>query len=550
MKKLTVRGRVVASFATIVGVLLVVAVAGSVLIGGTRAHVAEVRESAVPAMQVALRMRVLWADQMLDTQRLFIVRDPGGAGRGEVAEIKSRLQSGVRQLEDAWRAYEPTINTEEDRREASSFAVSRDAYQPLQERMLLMFEAGQVNEAFNFANGEIASVWRAGREALSRIQNYNAEVVVMSVERIEDEVGGLQGTLLLAVIIVAGIAVVSGRLLLRAVTEPIDQVVNKLRVMATGDLSARLDLGRNDEFAAIEEGFNSMASELKRLVAQAQRSAVRMASSVTQMAAASTEQQATATETATTAQTIGETSREIVNTAQGLARTLDEVSKGVDDTASLADTGRSGITRMDDVMQRVMSAAEVVNAKLALLNEKAININHVVTTIVKVADQTNLLSLNAAIEAEKAGEHGRGFAVVAAEVRRLADQTAVATYDIEQMISEVQSAISAGVMGMEKFSDDVRRGNGEMAQLGDQLSRIMHEVQELAPQMEVVRAGMHAQAAGAGQINLALEQLGEATEQTVESLRQSGSAIDELSEVASSLRAGVDRFKVTADDNA
>jgi hypothetical protein len=95
-----------------------------------------------------------------------------------------------------------------------------------------------------------------------------------------------------------------------------------------------------------------------------------------------------------------------------------------------------------------------VNAKLAILNEKAGNINQVVVTIVKVADQTNLLSLNAAIEAEKAGEYGRGFAVVATEVRRLADQTAVATYDIEQMVREIQSAVSAGVMGMDKFSEE------------------------------------------------------------------------------------------------
>src|SRR5438093_6429155 len=109
-------------------------------------------------------------------------------------------------------------------------------------------------------------------------------------------------------------------------------------------------------------------------------------------------------------------------------------------------------------MHHVMEAAGSINAKLAVLNEKASNINQVVTTITKVADQTNLLSLNAAIEAEKAGEFGRGFAVVASEVRRLADQTAVATYDIEQTVKEIQSAVSAGVMGMVKFSEEVCRG--------------------------------------------------------------------------------------------
>ena len=141
-----------------------------------------------------------------------------------------------------------------------------------------------------------------------------------------------------------------------------------------------------------------------------------------------------------------------------------------------------------------MEAAGSINAKLAVLNEKAGNINQVVTTITKVADQTNLLSLNAAIEAEKAGEYGRGFLVVATEIRRLADQTAVATYDIEQMVKEMQSAVSAGVMGMDKFSEEVRRGMQEVQQVGGQLSQIIQQVQALAPRFEAVNEGH----AGAG----------------------------------------------------
>ena len=135
----------------------------------------------------------------------------------------------------------------------------------------------------------------------------------------------------------------------------------------------------------------------------------------------------------------------------------------------LAGSGQAGLARMEETMRQVMEAAGSINAKLAVLNEKAGNINQVVTTITKVADQTNLLSLNAAIEAEKAGEYGRGFAVVATEIRRLADQTAVATYDIEQMVKEMQSAVSAGVMGMDKFSEEVRRGMQEVQQVGGQL---------------------------------------------------------------------------------
>src|SRR6202030_4369146 len=132
---------------------------------------------------------------------------------------------------------------------------------------------------------------------------------------------------------------------------------------------------------------------------------------------------------------------------------------------------------------------------------KATNIGMVVTTITKVADQTNLLSLNAAIKAEKAGDYGRGFGVVATEIRRLADQTAVATGDVEQMVKEMQSAVAAGVMGMDKFSEEVRKGGEVVEQVGEELTQIIHHVQALTPSFETVSEGMQSQSQGAQQIS-------------------------------------------------
>src|SRR5262249_60013641 len=127
---------------------------------------------------------------------------------------------------------------------------------------------------------------------------------------------------------------------------------------------------------------------------------------------------------------------------------MNEVNHVSEETANLAGSGQASIGRMESTMRQIMEASSSITSKLAVLSEKTTNINSVVTTITKVADQTNLLSLNAAIEAEKAGEYGRGFAVVAREIRRLADQTAVATLDIEHMVKEMQAAVSAGVTGL------------------------------------------------------------------------------------------------------
>src|SRR5207245_2721664 len=112
---------------------------------------------------------------------------------------------------------------------------------------------------------------------------------------------------------------------------------------------------------------------------------------------------------------------------------------------ALADAGRVGLRQMEETMRQLSDATGSISAKLRTIREKAGGINLVVTTITKVADQTNLLSINAAIEAEKAGEAGLGFLVVAREIRRLADQTAVATLDIEQMVRQMESAVAAGV---------------------------------------------------------------------------------------------------------
>ena len=312
--------------------------------------------------------------------------------------------------------------------------------------------------------------------------------------------------------------------------------------IAQGDLTVTVTpQSASDKFGAAH---HQMIEKLSQLVGAVQRAGLQVNTSATEIAATSKQQQATATEIAATTTEIGATSREIAATSKELVRTVGEVNRVAEETAELAGSGQSGLGRMETTMHNIMNASGTISGKLAVLNEKATNINAVVVTITKVADQTNLLSLNAAIEAEKAGEYGLGFAVVATEIRRLADQTAVATYDIEQMVKEMQSAVSAGVMGMDKFSEEVRRGVEEVRQVGAQLTQIIQQVQALTPRFEAVNEGMQSQSTGAQQITEALSQLSESAQQTAESLRSSSIAIEHLNEAARDLQSGVARFKL------
>ncbi len=327
----------------------------------------------------------------------------------------------------------------------------------------------------------------------------------------------------------------------RMITSLREQVL-LVQDIADGDLTGSINpQSANDDMG---NALQAMVSHLSGLVSEVHKSGIQVNTSATQISATAREQHSTASEIAATTTQIGATSKEISATSKELVRTMTEVAGAAEQSATLAGAGQVGLTQMEETMHRVMEATGSINAKLAVLNEKAGNITQVVTTITRVADQTNLLSLNAAIEAEKAGEYGRGFSVVATEIRRLADQTAVATYDIEQMVREIQSAVSAGVMGMDKFSEEVRRGMDEVSTVGTQLSQIIHQVQQMAPRCEAASEGMRAQATGAEQITQALSQLSEAALQTVESLRQSNQAIDGLHQSATGLREGVSRFKL------
>ncbi|BDB18048.1 methyl-accepting chemotaxis protein [Pseudomonas sp. CYM-20-01] len=540
MKNWTLRQRILASFAVIIAImLLMVVVSYSRLLKIETSEVA-VRDDAVPGVYLSSMIRSAWVDSYLQTLELIGLREDKGLTDTDKADFKSYESRILQQMAN----YQATISGGDDQAEFDKFEAQHQAYNKALAAVVERLQNNDLAGARKLFDTQMTPSWVAGRMKLNDIITENKNVADRATNAIDDAVSAAKISMFVSLALAILAAGLCGLLLMRAIMAPMQRIVDILETMRDGDLSKRLNLERKDEFGAVETGFNDMMTELTALVSQAQRSSVQVTTSVTEIAATSKQQQATATETAATTTEIGATSREIAATSKDLVRTMTEVSTAADQASVAAGSGQQGLARMEETMHSVMGAADLVNAKLAILNEKAGNINQVVVTIVKVADQTNLLSLNAAIEAEKAGEYGRGFAVVATEVRRLADQTAVATYDIEQMVREIQSAVSAGVMGMDKFSEEVRRGMFEVQQVGEQLSQIIHQVQALAPRVLMVNEGMQAQATGAEQINHALVQLGDASSQTVESLRQASFAIDELSQVAVGLRSGVSRFKV------
>jgi methyl-accepting chemotaxis protein WspA len=216
----------------------------------------------------------------------------------------------------------------------------------------------------------------------------------------------------------------------------------------------------------------------------------------------------------------------------------------------VADLGRDGLLGMSTSMQHLDEAMNAFTRKLATISQRAAGITTVVTTIAKVADQTNLLSVNATIEAEKAGEAGRGFRIVAQEIRRLADQTALATKDIERMVRDMQAAVASGTMEMDRFRNEVSVRITEVSKVSEQLGQIIEPVKSVTQSLDTVHDGMRTQAQGVRQIRDAMEKLRVGAEDSAASTEVFARSLGELRRSIGEINAEASRFLIRKADVA
>ncbi len=344
-----------------------------------------------------------------------------------------------------------------------------------------------------------------------------------------------------------GLLVVGGLMLAisRSVSRRVRTAAEVADRIARGDLTQPIgEPSSGDETGQLIRSMSTMDRNLNGLIGSVKQAGIRLNSTATEISATSKQQEASASTFGAASAQIAAAVKEISATGKDLVRTMVSVNTNATETAALAGAGRAGLQGMESVMHDLDRATTSIAQKLGEINERSQKITTVITTITKVADQTNILSINAAIEAEKAGEFGAGFLVIAREIRRLADQTAAATLDIEQMVQQMQAAVSSGVMEMDRFSDQVRRGVRDVASAGSQLAEIIDRVNRSTESFKQVNESMQAQSEGAQQISEAMTSLSSNAHQTMQSVQEFGRASTDLQSAITVLRQAVAQFKL------
>jgi methyl-accepting chemotaxis protein len=340
-----------------------------------------------------------------------------------------------------------------------------------------------------------------------------------------------------------------------SITRPLGEIVKLAADVAAGRLKAAREglqnetvrkmlafRGARDEMYLVVRAISDMTASLDGLLAQVGRSGGQVAVSATRMAAAIRQMEGAVSQQAASANQVNSTSKEIFASVQELARTMAQVSRVAMEAAESASGGVGNLDRIHATMRSLLTAGEGLSATLDTVAEKARNVDEVITAITKVANRTNLLSLNAAIEAERAGDSAGGFSVVALEIRRLADQTAVAALDIEKLVQEMQGAVREGVAGVDRYTAGMRASSGAVDALSEGLGHVIDKTRKLGPDFETVNQGMQLQSQGAGQIAESMTHLRDAAQQTRESLAEFRGVAEQLHEALDALLAEVGRF--------
>jgi len=340
----------------------------------------------------------------------------------------------------------------------------------------------------------------------------------------------------------------------RGITRPLGYITRIAELIASGNASeAKLLLKKayergicravgdgsgssKDEVTLLFAAISTMITDLDRIMSRLRGASTQVSESNVRIVNSIEQLESIADIQATSSTSVRSKSEQICNTVKELARTMNTVSEMSTESAKLATSGIQGLDRIQRTMKTVHDASSDINEKLLIISEKAGAITQIITTITNVADQTNLLSLNAAIEAEKAGDYGVGFSIVASESRRLADQTAMAALEIETMILEMETAINDGVASVRNYYRLARESSDKTIRISNELAGLIEHSRDVVPHIETVNQGMQMQSRNAEQITDAMEQLNNTAIQVRDSLVEFGKITYQLNQAVDNLQ--------------
>ncbi|MFG0291564.1 MAG: methyl-accepting chemotaxis protein [Phycisphaerales bacterium JB050] len=331
----------------------------------------------------------------------------------------------------------------------------------------------------------------------------------------------------------------------RGVVTSVRKVSERAERIAVGDLSGEaIVVKTRDEIGALGTAVNSMRDSLAELVRGISDTSTEVASMSESIASASQETSHTIREQEAQSNQVAAAVAEMTSSIEEVANNSDEVARGSVEAGEKAREGAEVVGQTVSEMREIADQVKTLSKLVDSLGDKSQQIGQIVEVINDIADQTNLLALNAAIEAARAGEHGRGFAVVADEVRKLADRTTKATAEVSESIASIQRETTQAVEEMNSSTERVTNGVGLAERAGQSLAAITSGSADVSRKIESIAAAARQQSSAAEEISRSVDAIRSATEESATGAAQSAEAATRLNQKAEELRQAVERFRL------
>ncbi|NMY31343.1 methyl-accepting chemotaxis protein [Pseudomonas sp. WS 5412] len=482
--------------------------------------------------QLTLRLRVL-------SYRLLTNREPEVQQKTlEAFELRNQ------QIRAAQSVYEKLIDSREERSAYDDYVRLLGQYRQIEERMKSLSRNNQIEELRTLLNTELLSNSEAVNTVLTRLLDINNSMANDSNQKAAEQYDSAFGLVVALLVLATALTMLFAWLLTRSITLPIAQALDAAENIAEGNLTQPIKVDGDDEAGRLLRAMNKMQEKLRDTLQRISGSATQLASAAEELNAVTDESARGLTQQNNEIEQAATAVNEMTSAVEEVARNAVSTSEASKNATASAGDGRDLVQETVSAIERMSGDVQGTATLIGALAEESRDIGKVLDVIRGLADQTNLLALNAAIEAARAGEAGRGFAVVADEVRALAHRTQQSTSEIERMIGSIQAGTEQAVDSMRNSTERAESTLNIAKGAGMSLDTINSAIIEINERNLVIASAAEEQAQVAREVDRNLVNIRDLSVQSATGASQTSAASSELSRLAVDLNGMVSRFRL------